>query len=196
MLQLGLRFVQHHRPDSTSSHRDRSYPIGTSMPPPIISIIGKSKSGKTTLIEKIIRALKDRGYKVGTIKHHSHPGFEIDQPGKDTWRHAQAGSDHVVISAPDKIASIRTLEEELSLDEIASRMLDVDIIITEGFKQAGKPAIEVVRSPRSYEIIGSPAQLIAVATNIPLSIDVPQFDLDEATSIVDFLEQRFLQQPE
>jgi len=161
------------------------------MQPPILSIIGKSKSGKTTLIEKIIRSLKLRGYRVGTIKHHSHPGFEIDQPGKDTWRHAQAGSDHVVISAPDKIASIRTLERELTLDEIAAGMQDVDIIITEGFKRAGKPAIEVVRSPRSQEIITDPAHLIAIASNIHLPIDVPQFDLDDVAGITDFIIERF-----
>ena len=68
----------------------------------ILSIVGKSKSGKTTLVEKIIAELKRRNYRVATIKHHSHPGFEIDHPGKDSWRHAQAGSDHAVVAAPDK----------------------------------------------------------------------------------------------
>ena len=82
---------------------------------PILSIVGKSGSGKTTLLEKLIAELKRRGYRVATIKHHAHPGFEIDQPGKDTWRHAQAGSDHVVIAAPDKIASIRRLERDNQL---------------------------------------------------------------------------------
>jgi molybdopterin-guanine dinucleotide biosynthesis protein MobB len=165
------------------------------MPPPILSIIGKSKSGKTTLIEKIIQELKRRGYRVGTIKHHSHPGFEIDQPGKDTWRHAQAGSNHVVISAPDKIASIRTLEHELSLDEIAAGMQDVDIILTEGFKRAGMPAIEVVRSPRSQDLMGGLPHLIAVATNIHVQTDLPQFELDDAAGITDFIAGRFLQSP-
>ena len=162
------------------------------MPPPILSIIGKSKSGKTTLIEKIIPILKQRGYHIGTVKHHSHPGFEIDQPGKDTWRHARAGSDHVVIAAPDKIASIRTLTKEMSLDEIVAGMQEVDLIITEGFKWAGKPAVEVVRSPRSQEIIGDPGRLIAVATNIRLPLDLPQFDLDDGAGLTDFIEQRFL----
>jgi len=163
------------------------------MQPPVLSIIGKSKSGKTTLMEKIIRSLKQRGYHVGTIKHHSHPGFEVDQPGKDTWRHAQAGSDHVVIAAPDKIASIRLLNEELTLDEIAAGMQDVDLIITEGFKRAGKPAIEVVRAPRSQEIMGDPTHLIALATNISLPLDLPQFDLDDVAGITDFIVKQFLQ---
>ena len=102
-------------------------------PIPILSIIGKSGCGKTTLLEKLIAELKRRGYRVATIKHHSHPGFEIDQPGKDTWRHAQAGSDHVIIAAPDKIASIRRLSRPLTLDEIAAEIREVDIILTEGF---------------------------------------------------------------
>src|SRR3989304_4479684 len=85
---------------------------------PLITIIGKSRAGKTTLMENLITELKRRGYRVGTIKHHSPPGFEIDQPGKDSWRHAQAGSDHVVIASPDRIASYRRLEHELALDDI------------------------------------------------------------------------------
>lgn len=76
---------------------------------PIICVVGRSKSGKTTLLEKLIPELKRRGYRVATIKHHSHPGFEIDVPGKDTWRHAQAGSDHVIISAPDKVADRKSV---------------------------------------------------------------------------------------
>ena len=162
------------------------------MPPPILSIIGKSKSGKTTLIESLIRELKQRGYRVGTIKHHSHPGFEIDQPGKDTWRHAQAGSDHVIISAPDKIAAIRTLSEELSLDEVAAGMQDVDIILTEGYKRAGKPAIEVVRSPRSHTLMDDLPNLIAVASNVHVETDRPQFALDDAEGLTDLIEDHFL----
>ena len=195
MLKLGHRFPALQLDLEAGPGKIIQEKEGPAMQPPIVSIIGKSKSGKTTLIEKIIPELKARGYRVGTIKHHSHPGFEVDQPGKDTWRHAQAGSDHVVIAAPDKIASIRTLEQELSLDEIASRMTDVDLIITEGFKRAGKPAIEVVRSPRGQEIMGDPTHLIAIATNIPLPIDLPQFELDDAASLVDFIEQQFLKQP-
>lgn len=159
---------------------------------PILSIIGKSGSGKTTLLEKLIPELKRRGRRLATIKHHSHPGFEIDQPGKDTWRHAQAGSDQVIIAAPDKIASIRRLQRELSLDEIAASIRDVDIIITEGYKRAGKPALEVVRAVNGLETISQPPQLIAIATDIPLNIDVPQFDLDDAEGLVSLIERTFL----
>ena len=167
------------------------------MPIPIISIIGKSGSGKTVLLEKIIPELKRRGYRVATIKHHFHPGFEIDIPGKDTWRHARAGSDQVIIAGPDRIASIRLLERELTLDEIVESIIapgvpPVDIILTEGFKRAGKPALEVVRLKNGLEIISGNEQLVAVATDTPLEVTVPQFDLDDATKIADFIENHFL----
>ena len=96
-------------------------------PVPVLSIIGKSGVGKTTILEKLIPELKSRGLKIATIKHHAHPGFDIDQPGKDTWRHAQAGSDLVIIAAPDKIATIQKLEQEKSLDEIFAS-IDGDIL--------------------------------------------------------------------
>jgi molybdopterin-guanine dinucleotide biosynthesis protein MobB len=153
----------------------------------VISIVGKSGSGKTTLLENIIREMKKRGYRIGTIKHHAHPGFEIDHQGKDTWRHAQAGSDHVVIAAPDKIASIRLLEEELSLEEIISGLHDIDIIFTDGYKSAGKPAIEVIRKDIGIELICQIEQLIAIATDHKYDIQIPQFDLDDTLGIVEFL---------
>jgi molybdopterin-guanine dinucleotide biosynthesis adapter protein len=163
---------------------------------PILSIIGKSNSGKTTLLEKLIPELKRRGYRLATIKHHSHPGFEIDIPGKDTWRHSRAGSDQVVIAAPDRIASIRRLERELSLDEIAASIQDVDLILTEGYKRAGKPALEVVRQAAGLELVSQPPQLLAVATDTPLETEALQFSLDDAPAIADWIERHFLGRPQ
>ena len=159
---------------------------------PILSIVGKSGSGKTTLLEKLIPELKRRGYRVGTIKHHAHPGFEIDHPGKDTWRHAQAGSDHVIIVAPDKIASIRRLEHELSLDEIAATVVDVDIILTDGFKRGGKPCLEVVRGEKGVDLVSEPGKLVVVATDTPVAVSVPQFGLNETEKVVDWIVATFL----
>lgn len=160
---------------------------------PIISIVGKSNIGKTTLLEKVIRELKTRGYRVATIKHHVH-WFEIDQPGKDTWRHAEAGSDVVVIAAPNRLAMVRRLEAELSLDQIAEMITDVDIIITEGYKRGSKPKIEVSREARSRELICVREELIALATDRyhPEMEGVPQFDLDDAASLTDLIEHAFL----
>jgi molybdopterin-guanine dinucleotide biosynthesis protein B len=161
---------------------------------PLITVIGKSGCGKTTLLEKLVAELKQRGYRLATVKHHSHRGFDIDQSGKDSWRFAQAGSDHVVIAAPDKIASYRKIERELSLDEIAATITDVDLILVEGYKQAGKPALEVLRAENSRELISSREQRFAVAADFPLELGVPQFGLDDVQQIADLIEQRFIKQ--
>jgi molybdopterin-guanine dinucleotide biosynthesis protein B len=155
---------------------------------PIVCIVGRSKSGRTTLIEKLVRELKRRGYRVGTIKHHSHPGFEVDRPGKDTWRHAQAGSDHVVIAAPDKVASIRRVEREPDLNELAATMTDVDVILTEGYLRTGQYRIEVVRAERCPEPICQPEELLAIASDVDVPYDVPLFGLDDAAGLTDLIE--------
>lgn len=159
---------------------------------PLITVIGKSGSGKTTLLEKLVLEFKRRGYRLATVKHHSHRGFEIDKPGKDSWRFAQAGSDQVIIASPDKIASYRTLQQEISLDEIAAGISGVDLILVEGYKQVGKPALDVARSAISRELIADREQRFAVACDFPLDLGVPRFDLDDVTGIADLIEQRFL----
>jgi molybdopterin-guanine dinucleotide biosynthesis protein B len=126
---------------------------------------------------------------VGTIKHHSHPGFEVDRPGKDTWRHAQAGSDHVVIAAPDKVASIRRVEREPELHEIAAAMSDVDVILTEGYLRSGEHRIEVVRAARSPKPICQPDQLLALVSDVQVPYDVARFGLDDVTGLVDLIEE-------
>lgn len=160
---------------------------------PVVTVIGKSKSGKTTLLEKLIAEVKRRGYKVGTLKHHSHAGFDVDKPGKDSWRHAKAGSDHVVIAAPDKIASYRLLEKELDFEEIIDEFSDLDLILVEGYKSANQPAIEVVRKENGVELISEPEQRIAVASDVSLALNVPVLDLNDAGGLADLIEKRFLE---
>jgi molybdopterin-guanine dinucleotide biosynthesis protein B len=163
---------------------------------PIVCVVGRGKTGKTTLLEKLIPEIKRRGYRVATVKHHFHPGFEIDIPGKDTWRHAQAGSDHVVIAAPDRIASIRRVDRELSLDDVAMTISDVHIILVEGYKRADKPKIEVVRAERSREPLCTPEELLALVTDVAIAFDVPQFALDDVRGLTDLIEERFLRPAE
>ncbi|MBN1538353.1 MAG: molybdopterin-guanine dinucleotide biosynthesis protein B [Anaerolineales bacterium] len=159
---------------------------------PVVTIIGKSGSGKTTLMEKLIAVLKSRNYRIGTVKHHSHAGFEIDYPGKDSYRHAAAGSQHVIIVAPDKIASYHAIDEKLTLDEIVAEIKDVDIILVEGYRKMDKPSLEVYRSENSTELIGSPEQRFAVAADVPLDLGVPWFSLNDIEGIANLIEQRFL----
>ena len=161
-------------------------------PIPIVCIVGRSGAGRTTLLEKLISELKRRGYRVATVKHHAHPGFEIDKPGKDTWRHAQAGSDHVVIAAPDKVAAIRRVARAQTLDEIAVTIHDVDIILTEGYSRADKPKIEVLRAALSTKPICDPQELLALASDTALPLDIPHFDLDDTAGLVNLIQARFL----
>lgn len=154
---------------------------------PVISLVGKSGVGKTTVLERIIRELKRRGYRVGTVKHDTH-GFEVDKPGKDSWRHARAGSDVVAIAGPRKLALIRQLGEEMPLDDVVRLMQDVDLVITEGYKRGDKPKIEVTRSERGTELLCTAEELIAIMTDYPVDMPVPQFALDDAVGVVDLLE--------
>jgi molybdopterin-guanine dinucleotide biosynthesis protein B len=162
---------------------------------PIVCVVGRSKTGKTTLLEKLIPELKSRGYRVGTIKRHSHPGLDFDVPGKDSWRHAQAGSEHVVVAGPDKIASVRVLERELTLDEAAATISGVDIILAEGYKRSDKPKIEVVRAERSVEPLCTADELLAVVTDVELTLATPRFGLDGVTGLADLIEARVLGAP-
>lgn len=160
---------------------------------PVVSVVGRSHVGKTTLLEKLIVELKRRGYRVATIKHDVH-GFEIDRPGKDTWRHAQAGSDLVVIAGPDRVAMIGRTPRELSLDEVVARLpLEVDIVLTEGYKRGDKPKIEVSRAACGRDLLSGEEELLAVATDQEYpELRVPQFGLEDAKGIVDLLEERLL----
>lgn len=161
------------------------------MAPPIVSIVGKSDAGKTTLLEKLIPELKRRGYSVGTIKHDAH-AFSIDHPGKDSWRHTEAGSEVMFISSATQAAMVRRLEGELSLDAIARDfMAPVDIVLTEGFKREDRPKVEVL-TPGDSELISEPRDLLMVASDDALELDVPVVRRDNAAAIIDLLEEKFL----
>ena len=154
---------------------------------PAVSIVGRAKSGKTTLIEKLIPQLKRQGLRVGTVKHHAHPGFKIDYPGKDTWRHSQAGSDHVVIAAPDKMASIVLLTAPLTLPEILAGMQDVDIVLTDGFRQEKYPKIEVLRLAVSQQLLCEPSELLAIASDFELQAGPSRYHLDDSSGLAELI---------
>lgn len=163
---------------------------GCFMSIPVISFIAMSSgTGKTTLLEKVIPELKSRGLRLAVIKHDAH-SFEMDQPGKDTWRFAKAGADIVAISSPDKFAMIEKREKELSLDDILSRISDVDLILTEGYKSENKPKILVCRSGVVFseenfnKFTQRPEELLAIVSDIQFKkIEAPCYDLDDYTGI-------------
>ena len=160
---------------------------------PIVSIVGKSNSGKTTLIEKIIPELIRRGYRVATIKHDVH-GFDIDEEGKDSWRHRKAGADAVILSSPKQIALIRSVDRDLAAAELGDRFIDdVDIIITEGFKKDIQPKIEVFRKEMHRDLLTTTDDnVLAVVSNQTFDLSVPCLDLDDVNGVVDVIEKTFL----
>ena len=160
---------------------------------PVVSIVGKSDSGKTTLMERLIRALTERGYRVGSVKHHVHD-FDIDVPGKDSWRHARAGAAVTLVSSPSKLGMIRRMDREASLDELLELAHDVDVLLTEGYRRAGNVRIEVSRRARSTELVCEATELFALVTdNGELEVgEVPVFDLDDAEGLADLVERTFL----
>ena len=162
---------------------------------PVISVVGKSNVGKTTFLEKLIPELVRRGYRVGTVKHDVH-GFDLDTPGKDTWRHGQAGSRAVTISGPDKIALFLSVEREARLDEVAELIEgQVDLVLTEGYKREGKLKIEVSRADKGTELLCSAEELLCLVTDAEHTLPVPQFGLDDATGVADLIEERLLRAP-
>lgn len=148
----------------------------------VISVVAMSGSGKTTLLEKVIKILKKKDIRLAVIKHDAH-SFEMDKPGKDTWRHSQAGADIVAISSPEKFALIEKRKRELTLDEIVDRIEDVDLIITEGYKKEKMPKIEVFRSAVHSTLLCDPHELIAIASDIPWDIGIPCYHIDDAEGI-------------
>ena len=161
---------------------------------PIISIVGKSDSGKTTLIEKLVPELTQRGYRVATVKHDVH-GFEVDREGKDSWRHKQAGAHTVVISSPKKVALIRDVEKDLTLEEIREKLIqDVDLIVSEGYKKDVQPKIEIFRKEKHKELLCTKEDnLIAIVSDKKFRVGVPCLFLDDIRGVADFIEKKYLQ---
>ncbi len=159
--------------------------------PPLISVVGNSGVGKTTFLEKLVRELKARGHRVAAIKHDCHD-FDMDRPGKDTYRLAEAGSDIVMISAPDKLALLERVEEERSLASLVAMVADrVDIVLTEGYRSAAALKIEVSRRALGSKLTSRLDDLLAIVSDQPFGLAVPQFGLDDASGVADLLTGRF-----
>jgi molybdopterin-guanine dinucleotide biosynthesis protein B len=153
--------------------------------------VGFSGSGKTTLMERLIGELTRRGLRVGSIKHDSH-GFEMDHPGKDSWRHKQAGAAVSMIASPRQIGMVRDVDRDHRLEELVAMLPEVDLALAEGFKRGAHPKIEIHRPAANPAPAckGDP-HLLAVVSDAPLEWGVPCFGLDELCALADFIERRF-----
>src|SRR5438309_927243 len=155
----------------------------------IIGIAGWSGAGKTTLLTRIIPRLTARGLRVSTIKH-AHHGFDIDQPGKDSHTHRQAGATEVLISSANRFALMHELRgaPELSLGALLEKLSPVDLVLVEGFKLEAHPKLEVYR-----EVLGKPLlhpedeNIVAIASDGAVSATVPVIALDDIDAVADIL---------
>ncbi len=161
---------------------------------PVISVVGWANSGKTTFLEKLVTELKQRGCRVGVIKHHHHGTFEMDQPGKDTWRMARAGAVCTAISGPGKVGLVLETETEMRPGEIVALMPGVDIVITEGYKRESFPQIEVRRAVSGEERPAARADKLAavVGDRLFAGEDVPCFEFGDVRGVADFIQANYL----
>jgi molybdopterin-guanine dinucleotide biosynthesis adapter protein len=159
--------------------------------PPIISIVGKSSTGKTTFLEKLIRELTLRGYRVATIKH-SHHSISFDNPNKDSWRHAKAGAVATMVSSTTEIQIIKPIPGELTVEELARHLGDdYDIILSEGFSRGNAPKVEIHRK-EAGPLLETASNLFAVVTDEALDTDVKQFALDDVRGVADLIVDKFI----
>jgi len=158
---------------------------------PIVSFVGRSNSGKTTLIERVIPELVRAGYKVATVKHAGH-GFDLDTEGKDSWRHKRAGASSVVVLSKGSMAMFADVSDQMHVEDVRDRFLDhtYDLIIAEGWKHEGYPKIVVVRE-QIGEIPISTEGLLAVVSDKPVDLHVPLFDLDDVVGVAALIMKQF-----
>lgn len=151
----------------------------------VIGIVGWKDSGKTTLVVRLVEHLAARGLRVSTVKH-AHHLVDLDQPGKDSWRHRAAGAGEVALVGGQRWALLHELraEPEPGLEEILARMGPADLVIVEGFKRFAHPKIEVHRAERGGELLAaSDPAIVAIASDTPLATALPVLDLDDVPAI-------------
>lgn len=161
------------------------------MAPPLLSFVGRSNSGKTTLIERLIQELVLAGYRIATIKHAGH-GFELDTEGKDSWRHKRAGASNVIVLSKGSMAMFADVPEEMKVEEVRDRFVDsdIDLIIAEGWKSEGYPKVVVVRESLN-EVQYSPDGLLAVVAMKPMELPVPCLDRNDIHGLAQIIIKHF-----
>lgn len=155
----------------------------------IYGVVGWKNAGKTGLMERLVTELTARGLSVSTVKH-AHHSFDVDHPGKDSHRHRVAGATEVLLASRNRFALMHELRDapEPPLEWLLSRLSPVDLVLVEGYKRDPHPKVEAHRAETGNPLIapGDPT-VRAVASNVPLSLDRPVFDLNETRAIADFI---------
>lgn len=163
---------------------------------PILCFVGRSNSGKTTLIERLIPELIQAGYRVATIKHAGH-GFDLDTEGKDSWRHKRAGASSVIVVSKGSLAMFADVDDDIKVEELRDRFVDrqIDLIIAEGWKSEGYPKVVVLRD-QIGEVPVSPDGLLAVVSNKPVNLPAPYLHPDDIQGLTELIIRHFPKRPE
>ena len=155
----------------------------------IYGVTGWKNAGKTGLMERLVTEITGRGITVSTVKH-AHHTFDVDHPGKDSHRHRVAGATEVLLASRNRFALMHELREEAepALDELLSKLMPVDLVLVEGYKRDRHPKVEAFRAETGNDLIARADPTIqAVASDTPLDLDRPVFDLNDTTAIADFI---------
>lgn len=155
----------------------------------LYGIVGWKNAGKTGLMERLVTEITGRGISVSTVKH-AHHVFDVDQPGKDSYRHRQAGATEVLLSSRKRFALMHELrdEDEPTLEALLAKLAPVDLVLVEGYKRDTHPKIEAHRAVTGNPLIAPEDPTVrAVASDSPVACDGPVFDLNDTRAIADFI---------
>ena len=155
----------------------------------IYGIVGYKNAGKTGLMERLVVEIAARGISISTIKH-AHHNFDVDQPGKDSYRHRKAGAQQVLLASGTRWALMTELRDapEPPLSDLITQLAPVDLVLVEGYKRDEHPKVEAFRTATGNPMIAPyDASIRAVASDTPVTLDRPVFDLDDTTAIADFI---------
>jgi molybdopterin-guanine dinucleotide biosynthesis protein B len=155
----------------------------------VFGVVGWKNAGKTGLMERLVTEITGRGFTVSTVKH-AHHTFDVDHAGKDSYRHRVAGAQEVLLASRNRYALMHELrtEDEPTLTELLSKLAPVDLVLIEGYKRDAHPKVEAFRAETNNPLIANDDPTIcAVASDTPMDLDRPVFDLNDTVSVADFI---------
>jgi molybdopterin-guanine dinucleotide biosynthesis protein MobB len=155
----------------------------------LYGVVGWKNAGKTGLMERLVTEIVSRGHSVSTVKH-AHHVFDVDQPGKDSYRHRTAGAREVLLASRKRFALMHELRQEAEpmLDDLLAMLAPVDLVLVEGYKRDSHPKVEAFRAETGNPLIATDDPTVrAVASDTPIDLDRPVFDLNDTQAIADFI---------